>query len=342
MNNENNENKGNDSIVMTPWMGSGFEVSEGAQTAQSVMAEAGLDWTVAERELYFSPDGDVMRQTMVERHKAIVREDNGVLLGVVGHKWMPLQNHEAFDFVDQLIEMGALHYHSAGSFKEGKIIWIQAEFAESEIVPGDVHKKYLLLVSAFDGTIAVRIGETDIRVVCQNTLMAALMDFRDRDSVLPEVRIKHTQSMKEKIEAAKTAIAIAQNRAQEGDNFMRALARMPMTSDMWSEFGHVLIPDPEGRRNTRAKNNRDKLISLGLTGVGQDIPGVAGTGYAAFNAATEYVNFHRSSRGKDIATKQANRFRSVLFGQSNKFIGEAVNILNGFLVDNSIQVDSVV
>jgi len=329
--------------ILFPWDGTGVSVEDGdVRTAQALMGEADLDWKVVERDLYFSPSGNVVNQEVAKTHKAIVRETDGALLGVVGRKWTPLQNHEAFDFVDKLIEAGALHYHSAGSFKDGKVIWIQAEFAEAEILPGDLHKKYLMLVSAFDGTFSVRIGETDVRVACWNTFMMALMDLAQGLGKKKEVRIRHTQSLKDKIKAAQEAIKLAHLRSQRTDLFMKALARMNMTSDMWTDFGTRLIPDPpEGKRNARAEKARNELMSLALTGKGQDIPGVAGTGYAALNAVTEYTNFKRSSRGKDELTKQGNRFRSTLFGQSAKMIVGAAGILNEFLVDKGIQVDTI-
>jgi phage/plasmid-like protein (TIGR03299 family) len=342
-NTENTENTGTDDIITVPWEGTGVSVSEDeVKTAQALMEQAKLDWEVVERDLYFSPTNDLMKQVLAKTHKAIVRETDGALLGVVGRKWTPLQNHEAFDFVDKLIEAGALRYHSAGSFKDGKVIWIQAEFAETEILPNDPHKKYLMLVSAFDGTFSVRIGETDIRIACWNTFMMALMDMARGLGKRKEIRIRHTQSMKDKIKAAEQAIKLAHERSGRTDNFMKALARMSMTGEMWTDFSERLIPDPpEGKRNTRAKKARTELLSLAVTGKGQDIPGVQGTGYAALNAVTEYVNFHRSSRGKDDLTKQGNRFRSTLFGQSAKMIVSAGNILNGFLVDHGIQVETV-
>jgi|GEM_PF-624973 len=336
--------KTDDIVIEMPWQGTGVDVSEEeVKTAQDLMREADLDWKVVERPLSFTPDpATPMREVLVGTHKMIMRETDEAPLGVVGIGWTPLQNYEAFDFVDKLIEAGALKYHSAGSFKDGKVIWIQAEFDESEIVPGDVHKKYLMLVSAFDGTFSVRIGETDIRIACYNTIRMALIDAAREENVMKEIRIRHTQTMKEKIEAAQQAISQAHERSKRTDNFMKALSRMNMTSTMWEDFGKQLIPDPpDGKRNTRAEKARNELLSLAVTGRGQDIPGVAGTGYAAFNAVTEYTNFKRSSRGKDELTKQGNRFRSTLFGQSAKMITEAAGILNGFLVDNAIQVETV-
>jgi hypothetical protein len=112
-----------------------------------------------------------------------------------------------------------------------------------------------------------------------------------------------------------------------------------MTSDMWQELAHYLIPNPgEGKNSTRAENARSDLISLAVTGTGQDIPGVAGTAYAAMNAVTEYVNYHRSTRGKEDAVRQAKRFESTLFGSGSKLVTSALFKLNEFAVNAGVQI----
>lgn len=321
----------------SPWLGSGQSV-EDARTAEEVMQRANLDWNVEERRLYYFDDNMSDDPILAHTHKAIVREDTGVLLGVVGKGWTPLQNHEAFDFVNKLIEAGAIRYSQAGSFKDGKIIWIQAEFAETEILPGDVHRKNLMLVSAFDGSIAVRIGETDLRLFCMNVFPMMFKQFRDATGI-QEVRIRHTQSLQEKMKAAQDALQVAMKHGQYVDDIMRAFTRVRMTADMWKDFANHLIPDPEeGKSKTRAENARSDLLSLAVTGKGQDIPGVAGTAYAALNAATEYVNYYRTTRAKTHEDRQAKRFESSLFGAGSKLVTSAFFKLNEYAVAAGIQI----
>lgn len=244
---------------------------------------------------------------------------------------------EAFQFLDDLVARGIVKYSTAGSFKEGRLVWVQCEFMEREILPGDLHKKYLLLCNGFDGTISLVITSTSVRISCLNTLRMALRDGRRH-----ETRIKHTASLKEKLAAAKNALLQSTAMADEHDAFLMGLVRLRMTGDMWNEFGQAVIPDPEeGKSKSRAENARAQLMSLALTGRGQDIPGVAGTAYSAFNALVEYANYERTSRGKTDELKQANRFQSTLFGNSDKLIIKGTEVLNRFMVDNSIQVDNL-
>ena len=320
--------------ISKPWEGSGVEVI-GSDSIESVVAKSELGWKVDGYPLLVpvgAPD-NFSNLVKIATHKAIIRVTDGMQMGIVGINWNILQNSEVFQFIDELVQLGLVKYHSAGQFKGGKIVWVQAEFQESEILPGDVHKKYLLLTNAFDGTFSVRICWTDVRVACWNTLIAALRGARNGFA------IKHTASMRDKISDAKQALIMAEDESRQFDMFQKALTRLQMTPDMWKTFAHELMPNPEeGKNKTRAENARENLITLSVVGRGQEIAGVQGTAYAALNALTEYVNYDRTSRGKSTEEKQAGRYQAALFGSGAKLVNQGLTVLNGFLVDNNIQV----
>jgi phage/plasmid-like protein (TIGR03299 family) len=332
-----NENSG-DIVVEKPWYGSGVDVF-GENSAEAVMAKSSLNWEVEGRPL-LTPRGnaenfdDLMTWS---NQKAIVRKTDDMQMGIVGKGWQILQNHEIFAFIDELVRMGLVKYSTAGQFKGGKVVYVVAEFRQSEILPGDVHKGSLLFTNAFDGTFSVRIGWMNIRIVCWNTFIMA-----SKEAAKSGYAIRHTASMKEKIEKAKNALIAAESETRRAEMFQRALTRLRMTGDMWTQFSEELIPDPEKGKKTRAENARNKLLSLSVTGRGQDIPGVAGTGYAALSALTEYANYERTTRGKTTAEKQASRFQATLFGSSNKLINQGIGILGGFLSDAGVQVETAV
>lgn len=311
-------------------------------SAESLMSDAGLDWEVEGRPLLVPQNGPENYDNLAQfpGQKAIIRKFDNMPMGIVGEGWNILQNHEVFEFIDSLTTMGLVKYHSAGQFKNGKIVWVQAEFMESEILQGDEHKKCLFFTNAFDGTFSVRIGWTDFRVACYNTFIVAAGEARKNGYT-----IRHTASMREKISMVKEALVASESEAKRLDMFQKALTRVQMTQDMWTDFTHGIIPDPEKGRNTRAKNAREDIISLSVMGKGQDIPGVQGMAYAALNALTEYVGFHRVSRvrgAKDDYDRQAGRYQSTLFGSGHKLINQGIDILDTFLVNSGIQVETVV
>ena len=55
---------------------------------------------------------------------------------------------------------------------------------------------------------------------------------------------------------------------------------------------------------------------------------------AAFNAVTEYVDHHRSSRGTGKHERGSNRLESAWFGSGNRLKGRAFNLALAMAEDN--------
>lgn len=316
----------------TPWHGFGNRIDEACDSPEAQI-KSGLTWDVEKRPLLV-PVAGVNQYREVDDHVAIVRKTDERVLGVVGSGWQELQPWEMFDWTDSLVGEGLIKYHTAGSLRGGKKVWLLAKFDESVILPGDRVGKFLFFLNGYDGAQSIVVNSTAIRVVCMNTARMALADGRAN-----EVRIRHTASMKERMEAARSALVVAREHGKLYDGLLRAFAQLRMTGDRWQEYAKTLIPDNlEAKHNTRAENARQKLLNLAVTGRGQDIPGVAGTGYAAYNAATEYVNYLRPSRGGDEA--QERRFESTLMGSGDEFVQSAVVQLDTYLKQDGIVVQA--
>src|SRR5678815_2693601 len=151
------------------WHGLGT-VLPNAPSIEDAIVCAGLDWTVKLAPLAIVADGRPVD------HCATVRESDDSILGVVGPGYVPLQNREAFAWFQPMVESGAVTLEAAGSLREGRRIWILGRCADSsaDIVPGDEVRQYLLLAHGHDGSLAIRVGFTSVRVVCANTLRASL------------------------------------------------------------------------------------------------------------------------------------------------------------------------
>jgi phage/plasmid-like protein (TIGR03299 family) len=316
----------------TPWHGFGNRIDEACDSPEAQL-KSGLTWEVEKRPLYVPIEGNTEYKA-VAGSVAIVRKTDERVLGVVGAGWHPLQPWEMFDWTDSLVREGQIKYHTAGSLRGGQVVWLLAKFDESVILPEDRHDKFLFFLNAYSGFQSIVCNSTDTRVVCMNTARLALADGRAN-----EIRIRHTASMKERLEAARAALGIAKEHGKLYDALMRAFAQLRMTGDRWNEYANVLIPDnPEAKHNTRAQNARQKLINLSVTGRGQDIRGVAGTGYAAYNAVTEYANYFRTTRGGPDA--QERRFESSLMGSGDELVQAAVVQLDAYLKQDGIIVQA--
>jgi len=302
-----------------PWHGFGTYVGDENIDSKTAIIKAGLDWEVEKQRLFASPDGINVQE--IPTHKATVRTSDDRILGVVGNRYHLVQNHEAFSFLDSLVEDGSMRYHTAGSLRNGQKIWLLGKIGDDEVVPGDKVDHYLLLHNTHDGSQSLRVLFTTVRVVCANTAQAALQIGRKEG-----LKVRHTKGIKSRIAEANDILGISKQKFASFGYFAKAIAKFQMSESMWDDFAKVIIPDPpvgpdiSKKIQTIRQNTRATLTDLYHNGVGQDIPGVAGTGWAAYNAIVEYANYAKNARGQD---KQQRRFESSLFGGSAKMIHKA-------------------
>jgi hypothetical protein len=90
-------------------------------------------------------------------------------------------------------------------------VWVMASLRKHfEVVKDDLIARYLLLTHRHDGTGAIQVKFTPVRVVCQNTLNQALSEG-------PSFRVAHTKSMHARLKKASDGLAavLAQSRKVE-------------------------------------------------------------------------------------------------------------------------------
>ena len=121
---------GNGKELHPAWHGLGTNVLD-APNSQAAIKFAKLDWIVRKVPAYadVNPTGGKYAPNKFVKSDdfyATVRDDNEFVLGFVGGKYTPVQNYEAFDFLDALNQDGIVKYESAGSLKGGRVVWILA------------------------------------------------------------------------------------------------------------------------------------------------------------------------------------------------------------------------
>jgi len=159
----------------TPWHGLGKPVPADLSPWQMLDA-AGLDWKVEKIPAFSTIKG----KQVYTGKDALVRSTDGRILDVVSQDWNPLQNEEAFEFFNDFVHSGDMEMHTAGSLKNGQIVWALAKVKESfDVFNGDQVDSFLLftLPHKFGQSIDVRF--TPIRVVCNNTLTLSLSSKQD-------------------------------------------------------------------------------------------------------------------------------------------------------------------
>lgn len=290
----------------------------GCVSWHQAMELAGLDWSVEKRQLYGrDPDAiDANPYTPLAGTFGVFRTDDNVFLGSVGSKYKPIQNRDAFHFVDTLLEAtNGAHYDSAGALGNGERVWCSAKVPfDFEPVPGDSHQTYLMFTTSHDGQTSAMCKLTTVRVVCQNTLTASIADAGAM------VRIRHTASAGERLgRAAELMQGVGANVAALSLKLTN-LAAMEINQEFVDKVLDRLFPAPaDGQSSPRRLNTMAGVLNLYANNDGGAVAGIAGTAYNLLNAVTEYADHLRPVRGGngDPLLLAANRAESAIWGSGD-------------------------
>jgi len=284
-----------------PWHGLGVPVSNDLTPAQ-MMQKAGLDWKVQEVDNFIEFNGE----RKFTGQKSLVRETDGKILTNVGENWNPVQNETAFEFFSEYVMSGDMEMHTAGSLKEGKMVWALAKVKNSfELFKGDQVDSYLLFSNPHQYGKTIDVRFTPIRVVCNNTLSLSLESRAER-SVRIGHRVEFDPSM------VKEQLGIATEKLNTYKEMAAFLGSKRYSQDNVIEFFNSVFPRSADKKvqgkalsvETLSRNARGAFDVLEIQ------PGAEyaeGTWWQAFNAVT-FVTDHLQGRNED------NRLYSNWFG----------------------------
>ena len=285
------------SVREKPWHGLGKIIKE-APTSRDAIELAGLNWSVNSNPIY-----DVFGNE-IKGFKANTRSSDNSVLGVVTDKYKIVQNIDAFDFTDNLIGE-EMYYETAGSLRKGKTIWLLGKMPERYICE-DKFDPYIVFTNTHDGTGAVKIAMTPIRVVCNNTLNMALGSAKRSWST------KHMGNMEAKLSEARHTLELANdylnNLAIEADK----LANETMKEEDIVYTLNEMFPiddDASDRQKQNIQNAKDGIMICMLR---PDIAKFLNTKWGFINAVSDYVG--HSIPARVTANYQENNWGKIMNG----------------------------
>ncbi|MBK7393818.1 MAG: DUF932 domain-containing protein [Chloracidobacterium sp.] len=319
--------KGRASMMYTgevPWHGLGTRLDRPATAAEAIK-EANLDWRVTKLPL-FGTNGVLGVQ--VKGKYAVVREDqigqqDAAALGIVSDGYTLLQNEDAFSFFDLMVkDKEARIYHTAGALGNGERIWILAKLPGYLRVAGDdIANKFLLLSNSHDGSSSVRLMVTPIRVVCNNTLNIAL---EDKGGAV----IHHTKQLFDNLQKAGDMLASMNARFTDVETTYREMASVQMNTERLNVYLSKVFPEKSKTKhdNENSKVLRDRKLAehLFAEGKGNNMPGVKGTLWAAYNGVTELVDYGVPKAAINLSGSR--RLNSIWFGEGASIKSRAYKI----------------
>lgn len=282
-----------------PWHGLGKQVPADL-SPQQMLEAAQLDWHVTKYPAYATVDGE---RIPVGRD-VLVRDSDNRVLDVVGSDWIPVQNTEAFEFFHEYCEAGDMEMHTAGSLRNGQIVWVLAKVKESfELFKGDRVDSYLLFTNPHKFGQCIDVRFTPIRVVCNNTLTLSLNSQSDR-------MVKKNHRTEFNASEVKEKLGIATDKLIKYKEMAAFLGSKRYTELKLKEYFNKVFPvlayDKEkGPQRKELSKSATRALEIIETQPGAQF--AEGSWWQAFNAVT-FLTDHEIGKSAD------NRLTSAWFG----------------------------
>ena len=294
----------------TPWHGLGTRVME-APSSKEALGLAGLDWKVVQEPVY------TQAEELIEGYKANVRDTDRKVLGVVTNRYRIIQNEEAFGFTDALLGEG-VRYETAGSLQGGRKVWLLARLPHEYIISEERISPYLVFSNAHDGSGAVRVALTPIRVVCNNTLNLALSTAKRSWSMM------HTGNVQEKLEEAKDTLFRAETYMDSLGKEFDELRKKKLTDKQVMDYIEILLPMEDNTTPQQRKNISRLREDMGRRYFdAPDLKTVGKNAYRFINAVSDFATHAEPLR--KTANYKENIFARTMEG--NPMIDKAYQMV---------------
>ena len=315
------------------WHGLGTVFTEEKNTAEMLAAANLNNWNVRLEELEIpnTLTSDKSYQYVVRTNPTNKAQTD--VLGIVGERYVPVQNEELFAFGDNILDGGG-RWETAGSIRGGRVVFGSLALERETILDpngvADKVKTYLLINTSHDGSIAIQASITPVRVVCANTLNLALGGVgRKRKGVKQSFKIRHTQTANGKVQIAREALGLANAYMDEFDKMAHAMIQHEITAQQFNDIVLAAYPKPESDKKIALTKWTNKVDTINDIYTGEFNGMIAGSAWGAFNALTERLDWHRSARGgnNEAMLAAASGFDATITAEKNRLLKVVKDVL---------------
>lgn len=266
---------------------------------------------------------------------ANVRSDDFKPLAVVGERYKILQNIEALSFLDDLVDSGEAKYEAVISLKDGAKVSLLARLPREVKIGDEELSTFIVLSNSHDGSSAITLAATPVRVVCQNTLSLAL------GTAKRTFKVRHTSALSGRLSEARTALGVVFNYMAEFEETADRMLHTSFSDEEFSTFLNSLLPVPEdaGRGQTIANNTQDTIRSIAYNNLRvaegnrnvqvnlPDMEPIKNTKWWALNAVSTYNQHFATSKKTKRTSAEENRFRRVMGDGNTSITDKAFGLL---------------
>ena len=295
----------------TPWHRLGKPM-KGLQTIDAMLDAAQADYQVVltkvaivddNGNLILNPDGSPV---IVEDSKATVRvNDNGTFnpLATVGNRYDVRQNREVLERALAVVgaSRGDTVIDTCGVLKGGARFFATIDLGSLVIDPTGVNDKiarYLVVSHGHDGFWPIRYANTDVRAVCQNTV---IMGLKQAERVFTA---RHTRNADEYMKTAQEALHISTEwaKAFKSQAEMMLSIPVPQSSQKIDKVLNAVFPAAKDESD-RQRRNREEINGTirSIYANQRNAGGYGFNGWSIYNAVVEFLDHHRKGDATDRA-----------------------------------------
>lgn len=282
------------------------------QDVNLAMESANHDFTAEKQRL------TTERNNLVPDHVAIVKSHDQQYLGTVGIGWEPVQPNVVYELAAELITATGGKINGAINMFNGAVMGISFKLADREYIEGDPIELNFLMMNSFNGTHGIAGHATSRRVLNNSVCNTSNKVYS----------LKHTRHVGNRIQVVKNMLKYYEKEIDFFDQKMMGLINKSMNDQEAVDWFKSLFPTPKSPRAETMMNNQIGYFMDCLhNGEGNNLLGVKGTSYAAFQALTEYINKYRPVRVHNNREEDEVRFQAIHFGSGNTLTQKGLNNL---------------
>lgn len=300
------------SVKQKAWHGLG-QIVEGYPNSREALKLAGLDYEVVKLpNIHRLQDGS---EIISDTSFFTTRKDTGAILGDrLGADYKIVQNVDAFTFFDSIVGGDGIMYETAGALGKGEKVFITAKLPDYiRVGNDDLIEGYIFLSTSHDGSGSITAAFTPVRIVCQNTLNAAMHNCSN------QIRIRHTDSADQRLKEAHKIMGLSNKLTEQLDGIFNEWAKVRITDKQVMQLiQQAMAPSKEVLANVRKgefeelstafKNICDNAFMYAMSSPTQQTETTKGTLFGAYNAVTGY--FQNVKEYKE----QEDKLNSIMFG----------------------------
>ncbi len=296
------------------WYGVGQSV-ENCTNVESVLKEAGLDYEVEKRDLFYNIPGSTIQQKVQDKYLT-VRKDTNEQFGVVTGHYEIVQNAAAFDFVNYMGD--EVIFEKAGQTRGG-MVYIIGRLPDVTIL-GDKFTPHVIFRNSFDGTTQISAAICPLRIICQNQFNFSFKNTRNT------INIRHTMNVDRQIEEAKQTLKMSADYMSELNKQAEALAKTSLSEFQIRQVVRELFkdPDPNSRMYEVMKARVAEARAQFIAAYNADDNSLfKGSAWGMVNAYTDYLT-HKFVSPRKNSDPDESRFLNVTFKNDTNAVIHAI------------------